>query len=173
MLNGAFNEYGDGSVDLYPPELREEVDHVNDLVYRQVNNGVYKAGFATSQSVYEEACMALFQALDLLEQGLATQRYLVGNRLTEADVRLFTTLVRFDPVYHGHFKCNIRQLKEYPNLWGYTRDLYHHPGIGETVNFDHIKRHYYATHTAINPTGVVPVGPDIRVIPCPERSFLG
>ena len=173
MLNDAFNEYGDSSVDLYPLELRDEIDHVNDLVYDKVNNGVYKAGFATSQPAYEEACRDLFHALDRLEAGLATQRYLVGNRLTEADIRLFTTLVRFDPVYHGHFKCNIRQLKDYPHLWGYTRDLYHHPGIGETVNLDHIKRHYYATHAAINPTGVVPLGPDLMFDPCPERTYLG
>ena len=173
MLNDAFNEHGDGSVDLYPPELRDEIDRVNDLVYDKVNNGVYKAGFASAQQPYEVACHELFRTLDRLEQGLATQRYLVGNRLTEADIRLFTTLVRFDPVYHGHFKCNIRQLKDYPNLWGYTRDLYHHPGFGETVNIDHIKRHYYATHTAINPTGVVPIGPDLTFDPCPDRSYLG
>ena len=173
MLNGAFDKHGDGSVDLYPLELRDEIDRVNDLVYDTVNNGVYKAGFASNQKAYEEACRALFQTLDRLEDGLARQRYLVGNRLTEADVRLFTTLVRFDPVYHGHFKCNIRQLKDYPNLWGYTRDLFHHPGVGETVNLDHIKRHYYATHTAINPTGIVPLGPDLTFDPCPERSYLG
>ncbi len=173
MLNDAFNDHGDGSVDLYPPELRDEIDRVNDLVYHTVNNGVYKAGFAISQTAYAEACLALFRTLDRLEQGLATQRFLVGNRLTEADVRLFTTLVRFDAVYHGHFKCNIRQLRDYPNLWGYTRDLYHHPGIGETVNMDHIKRHYYVTHTAINPTGVVPAGPDLKFDPSPERTYLG
>lgn len=173
MLNGAFDKHGDASVDLYPLELRDEIDRVNDLVYDTVNNGVYKAGFASNQKAYEEACRALFQTLDRLEDGLARQRYLVGNRLTEADVRLFTTLVRFDPVYHGHFKCNIRQLKDYPNLWGYTRDLFHHPGVGETVNLDHIKRHYYATHTAINPTGIVPLGPDLTFDPCPERSYLG
>jgi putative glutathione S-transferase len=173
MLNGAFTDYGDGSVDLYPQELRDEIDRVNELVYHTVNNGVYKAGFATSQPAYEEACLSLFETLDRLEEGLGNQRYLVGNRLTEADIRLFTTLVRFDPVYHGHFKCNIRQLKDYPNLWGYTRDLYNHPGIGETVNMDHIKRHYYATHTAINPTGIVPLGPDLVFSPCPERTYLG
>ena len=173
VLNEAFNDYGDASVELYPPELRDEIDHVNDLVYDTVNNGVYKAGFATTQQAYEEACRLLFRTLDRLEEGLATQRYLVGNRLTEADIRLFTTLVRFDSVYHGHFKCNIKRLKDYPNLWGYTRDLYNHPGIGESVNMDHIKRHYYVTHTAINPTGVVPLGPALAFDPCPERFHLG
>lgn len=145
--------------DLYPEALRPEIDEVNALVYKDVNNGVYKAGFATKQAAYEEAVDALFARLDWLEARLATQRYLVGDQLTEADVRLFTTLVRFDAVYFGHFKCNLRRLVDYPNLWGYARDLYQRPGFGDTVNFDHIKRHYYMTHDQINPTRIVPKGP--------------
>jgi putative glutathione S-transferase len=144
---------------LYPPALREQIDEVNALVYRDVNNGVYKAGFATSQAAYERAVVRLFDRLVWLEDRLANQRYLVGNRLTEADIRLFTTLVRFDAVYYGHFKCNLRRLVDYPNLWAYARDLYQTPGVGDTVNFDHIKRHYYMTHDAINPTRIVPLGP--------------
>ncbi|KAB8141632.1 glutathione S-transferase family protein [Chloroflexia bacterium SDU3-3] len=150
-----------GAPDLYPEALREEIDAVSDLIYHDVNNGVYKAGFATSQEAYEQAVDALFARLDWLEQRLAGQRYLVGGQLTEADIRLFTTLVRFDAVYHGHFKCNIRRLVDYPSLWGYARDLYQRPGFGETVNFDHIKRHYYMTHDQINPTRIVPKGPAV------------
>jgi putative glutathione S-transferase len=145
--------------DLYPAELREEIDAVNDLVYADVNDGVYRAGFATSQSAYERAVTVLFQRLDWLEERLAGRRYLVGNQLTEADIRLFTTLVRFDSVYHGHFKCNLRRLVDYPHLWAYTRDLYQRPEFRETVNFDHIKRHYYMTHDQINPSRIVPLGP--------------
>jgi glutathionyl-hydroquinone reductase len=130
------------------------------LVYADVNNGVYKAGFATTQDAYEEAVTALFKRLDWLEERLATRRYLVGGQLSEADIRLFTTLARFDAVYHGHFKCNLRRQVDYPNLWGYARDLYQRPGFGETVDFDHIKRHYYMTHPAINPTRIVPLGPN-------------
>jgi len=146
--------------DLYPESHREEIDSVNEHVFRDVNNGVYRCGFATSQAAYEEAFTQLFDRLDWLEQRLDGQRYLVGDELTEADIRLFTTLVRFDAAYHGHFKCNRNKLTEMPVLWAYARDLFQTPGFGETVDFDHIKRHYYGTHEQINPTGVVPLGPD-------------
>jgi putative glutathione S-transferase len=145
--------------DLYPEHLRAEIDSINALTYTDVNNGVYKSGFATTQAAYETAVTALFERLDWLEQRLATQRYLVGNQLTEADIRLFPTLARFDAVYVGHFKCNLKRLVDYPNLWGYARDIYQIPGIAETVNFDHIKRHYYMTHPQLNPTRIVPKGP--------------
>ena len=145
--------------DLYPPALREEIDTVNQLIYTDVNNGVYKAGFANTQATYEEAVTALFLRLDWLEERVAQQRFLVGRQLTEADIRLFTTLVRFDAVYFGHFKCNLRRLVDYPNLWAYARDLYQTEGIGDTVNFDHIKRHYYMTHEQLNPLRIVPLGP--------------
>ena len=161
MLNSAFDAWGDASVDLYPEPLRPEIDAINAIVYDKVNNGVYKAGFATTQDAYERAFDALFATLDGLEARLARQRYLVGDHLTEADWRLFTTLVRFDAVYYGHFKCNLRRLVDYPNLWGYTRDLYQIPGVAETVSLDHIKRHYYGSHPTINPTGIVPKGPEI------------
>lgn len=150
-----------GAPDLYPEALRDEIDQVNELIYTDINNGVYKAGFAASQAAYEEAVAALFARLDWVEQRLATQRFLVGNQLSEADIRLFTTLARFDSVYVGHFKCNLRRLVDYPNLWAYARDLYQRPGFGETVNMDHIKRHYYMTHDQINPTRIVPAGPII------------
>ena len=148
-----------GAPDLYPVALRAEIDEVNQLVYEDVNNGVYRAGFAASQAKYEEAVVALFARLDWLESRLATQRFLVGAQVTEADIRLFTTLVRFDAVYVGHFKCNIRRLVDYRNLWGYARDLFQRPGFGDTVDFDHIKRHYYLTHDHLNPSRIVPVGP--------------
>ena len=148
-----------GAPDLYPSSLRAEIDEINAVVYEDVNNGVYRAGFATSQEAYDAAVAALFARLDGLEARLANQRYLVGPQLTEADIRLFTTLVRFDAVYFGHFKCNLRRLVDYPNLWGYARDLYQRPGFGETVNFDHIKRHYYMTHDQLNPSRIVPQGP--------------
>ncbi|SNT30831.1 putative glutathione S-transferase [Actinomadura meyerae] len=150
-----------GAPDLYPEALRPQIDELNDLVYRTVNNGVYKAGFATSQDAYEEAFDALFDTLDRLEERLSTSRYLFGDAVTEADVRLYPTLARFDAVYHGHFKCNLRRIADYPNLWGYARDLYSIPAFGETTNFDHIKRHYYVTQRNINPSGVVPKGPAI------------
>jgi glutathionyl-hydroquinone reductase len=150
-----------GAPDLYPVHLRPEIDAINELIYHDVNNGVYKAGFATTQSAYEEAFDALFARLDWLEERLARQRFLVGTHITEADIRLFTTLVRFDAVYYGHFKCNLRRLVDYPNLWAYARDLYQRPGFGETVNYDHIKRHYYMTHEQLNPTRIVPKGPAI------------
>jgi putative glutathione S-transferase len=151
--------HGADAPDLYPEELRTEIDKINDIIYRNVNNGVYKAGFARDQGAYEEAFDALFATLDDLERHLATRRYLVGDQLTEADIRLFPTLVRFDSVYHGHFKCNLRRLVDYPSLWAYTRDLYQRQSFHETTDFDHIKRHYYLTHPHINPTGIVPKGP--------------
>jgi glutathionyl-hydroquinone reductase len=159
QLATEFEAFADRSIDLYPVELRPAIDAINAMVYENVNNGVYKAGFAASQAAYESAFDALFSTLDELEQRLAQQRYLVGSQLTEADVRLFTTLVRFDAVYYVHFKCNLRRLVDYPNLWAYARDLYQTPGFGETVNFDHIKRHYYMTHERLNPSRIVPKGP--------------
>lgn len=159
MLNAEFDAWGDPSVDLYPPDLREEIDAINDRVYRTVNNGVYRAGFATTQEAYEEAFHALFDTLDHLDALLARRRYLAGDRITEADWRLFTTLVRFDAVYYLHFKCNLRRVVDYASLWPYLRELYQWPGVAETVDFDHIKRHYYLTHEALNPHRIVPVGP--------------
>ena len=150
--------------DLYPDHLRAEMDELMEDIYRDVNNGVYKAGFATSQAAYEEAVIPLFDTLDWLEHRLARGRYLFGDRLTEADWRLFTTLVRFDPVYVGHFKCNLRRIADYPNLMAYTRDLYQHEGVAETVDMHHIKHHYYASHDMINPTGVVPAGPILDLL---------
>ncbi|GAB4101998.1 glutathione S-transferase C-terminal domain-containing protein [Micromonospora taraxaci] len=149
-----------GAPDLYPEELRPEMDALMAEIHTDVNNGVYRCGFATSQEAYDEAFRALFARLDVLSERLAGQRYLMGDAITEADVRLFTTLVRFDAAYHGHFKCNRGKLTEMPVLWAYARDLFQTPGFGETVDFDHIKRHYYATHREINPTGIVPLGPD-------------
>jgi putative glutathione S-transferase len=150
-----------GAPDLYPRALRDEIDTVMAQVYEDVNNGVYRSGFATNQEEYEAACAGVFRRLDLLTDRLGGQRYLVGDTITEADIRLFTTLVRFDAVYHGHFKCNRWKLAENPVLWAYVRDLYQTPGFGDTVDFDHIKRHYYEVHTGINPTGIVPLGPDL------------
>ncbi len=161
MLNSAFDTLTDSTVDLYPEDLRVEIDAVNEWVYPDINNGVYRCGFATTQDAYEEAFDILFTALDRLEKRLSEQRYLVGARLTEADLRLFTTLVRFDAVYVGHFKCNKKRIAGYPNLWAYTRDLYQTPGIAGTVDLGHIKRHYYASHPQINPTGIVAKGPDL------------
>ncbi|QQM39188.1 glutathione S-transferase family protein [Streptomyces liliifuscus] len=150
-----------GAPDLYPADLRDEIDEVMAEVYEDVNNGVYRAGFATGQKEYEAACEGVFRRLELLSERLAGRRYLVGDTITEADIRLFTTLVRFDAVYHGHFKCNRWKLTEDPVLWAYSRDLFQTPGFGDTVDFDHIKRHYYQVHTGINPTGIVPLGPDL------------
>ena len=150
-----------GAPDLYPEAKRAEIDAVIEPIFRNVNNGVYRCGFAGSQEAYDEAFAALFAELDRLSDRLANQRYLVGDSITEADIRLFTTLVRFDAVYHGHFKCNRHKLTELPVLWAYARDLFQTPGFGDTVDFDHIKRHYYATHDAINPTRIVPQGPDL------------
>lgn len=159
MFNDVFNAFGNPDVDLFPREIEEEHAKLSAFIYDNVNNGVYKAGFATSQPAYEKACRAVFAALDELDARLATQRFLFGKRIVEADWRLFCTLVRFDAVYHGHFKCNVRRIVDYPNLDGYLLDLYQQPGIAETVNFDHIKRHYYITHSEINPTRIVPIGP--------------
>lgn len=161
MFNSEFNAVTSSKIDFYPGPLRSEIDEINDFVYANVNDGVYKAGFATTQDAYEREVRALFDALDMIEKRLRTNRYLVGSQITEADWRLFPTLIRFDTVYHGHFKCNIRRIVDYPNLYGYLRELYQYDGISETVNFDHIKRHYYITHTDINPTGIVPVGPEL------------
>ncbi|MEO1747991.1 MAG: glutathione S-transferase family protein [Pseudomonadota bacterium] len=161
IFNSAFNELTGNTLDLYPAALRDEIDAVNERIYHSVNNGVYKSGFATTAEAYEDAVATLFDSLDWLDERLSNQRYLVGDQITEADWRLFTTLVRFDPVYVGHFKCNIRRIADYPNLWAYTRELYQQPGIAETVNMHHIKQHYYASHESINPTRIVPVGPAI------------
>ncbi|MFF0200732.1 glutathione S-transferase family protein [Streptomyces sp. NPDC005017] len=164
----------DGAPDLYPERRREEIDEVMAGVYEDVNNGVYKAGFATEQEKYEAACAGVFRRLELLAARLEGQRYLVGGTLTEADIRLFTTLVRFDAAYHGHFKCNRWKLTENPVLWAYARDLFQTPGFGDTVDFDHIKRHYYQVHTGINPTQVVPLGPDSSGWSAPHhREILG
>ncbi|KLK93791.1 glutathionyl-hydroquinone reductase YqjG [Microvirga vignae] len=159
MFNSAFDGIGAQPGDYYPEHLRGEIDALNARIYDTVNNGVYKAGFATTQHAYEEAIHPLFETLDMLDERLASQRYLCGDRLTEADIRLFTTLVRFDPVYVGHFKCNLRRIADYPSLSGYLRDLYQTAGIAETVNMQHIKGHYYESHRTINPTGIVPLGP--------------
>ncbi len=150
-----------GAPDLYPDQLRDEIDEVAELVYHDVNNGVYRTGFSSSQSAYEDAYRTLFSRLDWLEERLTNQRYLVGDHITEADVRLFTTLIRFDAVYHGHFKCNRNKLSEMPALWGYVRDLYQTPGFGDTVHFGQVKEHYYVVHTTINPSQVTPLGPDL------------
>jgi putative glutathione S-transferase len=163
MFNSAFDRFTDVRDDYYLPALRGEIDAINERVYKHVNNGVYRAGFATTQEAYEEAFRDLFAALDEIERQLSRQRYLAGERLTEADWRLFTTLVRFDPVYVGHFKCNLRRIADYPNLSNYLRELYQVPGIAETVNFAHIKRHYYMSHPQINPTRIVPLGPEIEL----------
>ena len=161
MFNSEFGEFATNEHDFYPADLRGDIDEINQLVYERVNNGVYRAGFATRQRPYERAATRLFDTLDQLDARLAAQRYLLGDRMTEADWRLFPTLIRFDAVYHGHFKCNIRRIVDYVNLWPYLRDLYQHDGVSETVNLDHIKRHYYITHHEINPTGIVPIGPDM------------
>ena len=173
MFNSAFDELGAREGDFYPPRLQAQINDINDAVYDNVNNGVYKAGFATTQEAYEEAVHALFDELDSLDTLLGTQRYLVGNEMTEADWRLFTTLVRFDAVYVGHFKCNLRRIADYPNLSGYLRDLYQTPGVAETVNFKHIKLHYYGSHHMINPTGIVPVGPAMDLDAPHGREHLG
>ena len=161
MFNTAFNDLTGDTQDFYPQELRDDIEALNAVIYDTVNNGVYKCGFATTQSAYEASLGPLFATLDTLEDRLATRRYLFGNRVTEADWRLFTTLVRFDPVYAGHFKCNIRRIQDYQNLMAYTRDLYQQAGVQGTVNMRHIKHHYYRSHLMINPTGIVPSGPQI------------
>ena len=163
MFNSAFNAVGAADGDFYPADLRAEIDALNARVYETVNNGVYRAGFATTQEAYEEAFRALFETLDILEARLTTQRFLFGERLTEADWRLFTTLIRFDPVYFGHFKCNLREIADYPALQRYLRELYRWPKVSDTVDFFHIKHHYYASHLKINPSGIVPIGPQLAL----------
>ena len=170
MLNGAFGRFTNVRTDYYPPALREEIDRVNALVYENVNNGVYRAGFATSQEAYEEAFRAVFRVLDELERRLSGQRYLVGSDITEADWRLFTTLVRFDAVYYSHFKCNLRRIIDYPNLSNYLRDLYQQAGVAATVNMDHIKRHYYGSQRHVNPSGIVPLGPQLDFLAPHDRN---
>ncbi len=172
MFNSAFNAFGDAELDFYPQELRTEIDEINQVVYRTVNNGVYRSGFARTQEAYEEAFRALFATLDELETRLDEQRFLVGDRLTEADWRLFTTLIRFDAVYYSHFKCNRRRISDYPNLYGYLRDLYQMPGVKETVDLEHTKRHYYYSHESINPTRIVPLGPLIIIDAPHDRDRL-
>ena len=172
MMNSAFDGVGAVPGDFYPVELREQIDALNARIYATVNNGVYKAGFATRQDAYEEAVRPLFATLDWLEERLTKSRYLCGDRITEADWRLFTTLVRFDPVYAGHFKCNLRRLVDYPNLWDYTRELYQHPGVAATADFTHIKRHYYQSHKSVNPTGIVPAGPELDFLSPHTREFF-
>jgi glutathionyl-hydroquinone reductase len=167
MFNSAFDGLGAAGEDFYPEPLRAEIDSVNDRIYSTVNNGVYRAGFARSQPAYEEAVRALFATLDWLEEHLGMHRYLCGERLTEADWRLFTTLIRFDAVYVGHFKCNIRRIADYANLARYLRDLYSRPGIAETVDFRHIKGHYYQSHPQLNPSGIVPIGPELELLDDP------
>ncbi len=159
MLDTEFEEFAAMDTDFCPEELREEIDATIDAIYEPINNGVYRSGFATTQEAYEEAVTELFDALDRWDEVLGTRRYLCGDRITEADWCLFPTLVRFDAVYHGHFKCNLRRIVDYPNLWGYLRDLYQQPGVAETVNMDHIKKHYYRSHESVNPTRIVPKGP--------------
>jgi putative glutathione S-transferase len=159
MLDTEFGGIARADVDFAPDDLREEIDSTIDEIYEPINNGVYRSGFATTQEAYEEAVTDLFVALDHWEGVLETRRYLCGDRITEADWCMFPTLVRFDAVYHGHFKCNLRRVVDYPNLWGYLRDLYGQPGVAETVDMEHIKRHYYRSHGSVNPTGIVPKGP--------------
>jgi putative glutathione S-transferase len=173
MFNTAFDGLGAKRGDFYPEALRSEIDAVNQRIYDTVNNGVYKAGFATTQKAYEEAVAPLFDSLDWLDERLATRRYLMGAEVTEADWRLFTTLVRFDPVYVGHFKCNLRRIADYPNLSGYLRDLYQTPGVADTVNMQHIKGHYYESHRNINPTSIVPRGPVMDLDRPHGRERLG
>jgi len=170
MFNSAFDKVGAKPGDYYPEAQRTEIDALNARIYDTLNNGVYKAGFATTQAAYEETVAPLFDTLDFLEERLGQGRFLCGEALTEADIRLFTTLVRFDVVYHGHFKCNLRRIVDYRNLWAYTRDLYQIPGVAETVNFLHIKRHYYQSHKSINPSGIVPSGPLLDFEEAAERG---
>lgn len=170
MFNSAFDDIGAQAGDYYPVALRSEIDSLNERIYNTVNNGVYKCGFATTQEAYEEALVPLFETLDWLDERLSSQRYLTGNTITEADWRLFTTLVRFDPVYVGHFKCNVKRIADYNNLSEYVRDLYQQPGIAATVNMQHIKHHYYGSHETINPSRVVPMGPELDFNEVHSRS---
>ncbi len=172
MLNSAFDDAGAKEGDFCPPELLAEIDELNAFIYPNINNGVYRAGFATTQGAYDDAVTEVFSALDTLENKLSTRRYLTGKTVTEADWRLFATLVRFDPVYVGHFKCNLRRIVDYPHLWGYVRDLYQVPGIAETVKFDIIKAHYYGSHETINPTRIIPAGPNIDFYEPHNRDSL-
>ena len=172
MFNSAFDGLTGNDLDFYPKPLRERIDQLNERIYPAVNNGVYRAGFATTQEAYEEAFDELFAMLDELEALLDSNRYLAGEYLTEADIRLFTTLIRFDAVYHGHFKCNLRRIEDYPNLSNWLRELYQWPSIAETVNFTHIKSHYYASHATINPTGVIPKGPQQDFTRAHDRQCL-
>ena len=172
MFNSAFDEVGALPGDFSPPELLAEIDKLNEFIYPTINNGVYRAGFATTQAAYDEAVVEVFNALDILETRLASRRYLTGDVITEADWRLFTTLVRFDAVYVGHFKCNLRRIVDYPNIWAYVRDLYQVPGIAETVAMDYIKAHYYGSHETINPTRIIPAGPFIDFTQAHDRNKL-
>ena len=172
MLNSAFDEIGAARGDFYPTHLREEIDQLNARIYATVNNGVYRAGFAKTQQAYQQAVIPLFETLNQLDSQLGERRFLCGDRITEADWRLFTTLVRFDSVYVGHFKCNLSSLTDLKNLWAYTRELYQYPGIASTVNFMHIKRHYYESNTALNPTGIVPLGPQLDFQSEPKRAAM-
>ena len=172
MLNSAFDAFANNDVDFYPEALSAEIDKINEPIYNNINNGVYRCGFAKTQQAYNKAYDRLFNTMDELEQRLSKQRYLVGEQITETDWRLFTTLVRFDAVYYNHFKTNKKRLIDYPNLWAYTRELYQVPGVAETVNMDHIKYHYFASHKSINPTGIVPKGPDIDFMKPHEREHL-
>lgn len=173
MFNSAFDGIGAVEGDFYPEPLRAEIDALNERIYHTVNNGVYKAGFASTQEAYEEGVTPLFETLDWLDERLSTQRYLTGSAITEADWRLFTTLVRFDPVYFGHFKCNMRRISDYVHLSGYMRELYQRPGIADTVNLQHIKNHYYASHESINPSRIIPKGPKIDYAAPHDRARLG
>ena len=173
MLNSAFDAFTNVHTDYYPKELRSEIDRLNDLIYPNINNGVYRTGFATAQAAYEQAFRNVFDALDEIEQILSTKRYLTGATITEADWRLFPTLIRFDAVYYSHFKCNWRHIYEYPNLSGYVRDLYQQPGVAETVSLAQIKRHYYHSQKQVNPTGIVPVGPQLDFSAPHNRARLG
>jgi putative glutathione S-transferase len=173
MFNSEFEKFGATATDYYPERLRQEIDAFNDRIYATLNNGVYRCGFATTQEAYEEVLIPLFDTLDWLENTLSLKRYLTGTEITEADWRLFTTLIRFDPVYVGHFKCNIRRIIDYPNLWNYLLDLYQQPGIADTVNMEHIKNHYYASHETINPSRVVPKGPKLDYNQTHNRKRLG
>ena len=172
MLNSAFDTFTNNTVDFYPEALRTEIDKINEPIYNNVNNGVYRCGFAKTQEAYNKAYDRLFNTMDELEEKLSKQRYLIDEQITEADWRLFTTLVRFDAVYYNHFKTNKKRLMDYPNLWGYTCELYQIPGIAETVNMDHIKYHYFASHKSINPTGIVPKGPDIDFMMPHQREHV-
>ncbi len=173
MLNSAFNALTNVRADYYPENLRAEIDRFNEIIYPNINNGVYRSGFATSQAAYEQAFRNVFDTLDELEQVLSQHRYLVGNTITEADWRLFCTLIRFDAVYYSHFKCNWRHIYEFPNLSNYVRDLYQVPGVAETVSIEQIKRHYYSSQRQVNPTGIVPVGPQLDFAAPHDRARFG